>query len=132
MRATAILLAEPAFFDDEKERAASQAARKGLGKRTAMGQLQQLNTKRSRSSAVGAQTTDRNIVDKPAGLQCEKAMDDFVNAESHLEKCCHKIVNNHFGNVNLHKLLSPIRMIIFSQHSSTSHCSLLLSMLHPL
>ena len=58
--------------------------------------------------ASGSQTTEGDAVNEPTGLQYEKAMDDFVNAESHPEKCHHKIVNNHFGNVNLHKSLSEI------------------------
>lgn len=38
-------------------------------------------------------------------LCCEKAMDDFVNAERRPEKCRRTIANIHFGNVDLRKSL---------------------------
>ena len=39
LQATAILLAEPAFFDDEKEKAVKKELEKGTGKRLATTQL---------------------------------------------------------------------------------------------
>jgi hypothetical protein len=80
VKATAILLVEPCFFDEEKEKAAQKAAEHAT-KRAAGGQLQPANTKRactSKGTRQGPGSTVDIIGEKS---HISKEMDDFINAE---------------------------------------------------
>jgi hypothetical protein len=111
LNAIAVLIAEPSYFDEEKQlvvrRAADRAAKKGQ----ADSQLQTSTLKCVCTSAANATGNDEveeveaTIAPETHG---EKAMDDFINVGQCEEKCHHKIVNIHFGNNDLRKLLSHL------------------------
>lgn len=101
INAVAILLVEPRYFDDEKEKSAQKAAEKTAGKRAADGQLQPASSKRSRTGV-----TSRSVVEIPSDhKKLDKAMDDYINAERRPCKCRRKVCNVHFGNNNLRKII---------------------------
>jgi len=97
--AVAILLVEPRYFDDEKEKMAQKAAEKTAGKRTADGQLQPASSKRSRTGATSRSAGTAKVPSDSRKL--DKAMDDYINAERRPGKCRRKGCNDHFGNNNL-------------------------------
>ena len=107
MSATAVLIVEPTFFDEEREAAAQRAADRNAKKRQAEGPLQPSSSKRPGSSATGAQSrveiTEQSNPGSSEELRCEKAMDDFIDAGRRAEKCQREVVNIHFGNKGLHE-----------------------------
>lgn len=91
----------------------------------------------SKHAHVGDQASvqvDRSITEEitEPELRCEKLMDSFINADRRDEKCCRKIINNHFGNNNLHE--SGYTCLIDCHSpllSKSTHCTwLLLLALH--
>jgi superfamily II DNA/RNA helicase len=126
IKATAILLAEPCFFDDEKERLAAKSTERATQKRAAEVQLQPETVKRSRnnkgstsrrnvqaSTTTGATTT----TDK---LKINPEMDDFINADRRPCNCRRAVTSSHFGNVGLRKFASYLRLsksrLMFCSH----------------
>ena len=113
IKATAILLAEPCFFDDEKERLAAKSAERAKQKRAAEVQLQPETVKRSRNNKgsrrnVHASTTSTtNASDRP---KINPEMDDFINAEHRPCNCRRAVTSSHFGNVGLRKFTSYLRL----------------------
>jgi superfamily II DNA helicase RecQ len=105
LSATAVLIAEPTFFDEEREAAAQRAADRNAKKRQAEGQLQLSSSRRPGSSATNAQSraeiTEQSDPGSFEELRCEKAMDNFINAGRQAEKCRREVVNIHFGNNGL-------------------------------
>ena len=84
LSATAVLIAEPTFFDEEREAAAQRAADRNAKKRQAEGQLQPSSSRCPGSSATNAQSraeiTEQSDPGSFEELRCKKAMDDFINA----------------------------------------------------
>ena len=119
LQATAILIAEPSYFDDEKEKVAQKTAERNSRKRRADGELQPSTSQRPRLSLnshrphTTASTTQVVDPETNQDLRCEKAMDDFINAERRPEKCRRRVVNNHFGNNDLRKSFSlPVTLVL--------------------
>jgi hypothetical protein len=110
LQATAILIAEPSYFDDEKEKVAQKAAERNARKRQAEGQLQPSTSQHPRVSLDSRRptgsTTQIAAPETYQDLRCEMAMDNFINAERRPEKCRRKVINNHFGNNDLRKSFS--------------------------
>jgi hypothetical protein len=112
LQATAILIAEPSYFDDEKEKVAQKAAERNARKRQAEGQLQPSTSQHPRVSLDSCRptgsTTQIAAPETYQDLRCKMAMDNFINADSERrpEKCRCKVINNHFGNNDLRKLFS--------------------------
>jgi superfamily II DNA/RNA helicase len=100
VKATAILLVEPCFFDEEKEKAA-QKAEKRATKNAAEGQLQPANTKRARTSKGTRQGPGSTVEIIGEKSRISKEMDDFINAEWHPENCRRKVANTNLGNDDL-------------------------------
>ena len=122
VKATAILLAEPCFFDDEKERLAAKSAERAL-KRAADVQLQPETNKRVRSnngSRRNVQTSTSTAAATPDRPKIDPEMDDFINAERRLYNCRRKVTSTHFGNVGLGTLIPYLREIHASCHPSIS------------
>ncbi|KAF8229482.1 hypothetical protein L208DRAFT_1459833 [Tricholoma matsutake] len=92
-----ILIAELSYFDDEKEKVAQKATERNMRKRQAEGQLQPSTSQHygPHVSMDGHQPTGSmtQIADPETcqDLRCEKAMDNFINAERRLEKCHHNL-----------------------------------------
>jgi superfamily II DNA/RNA helicase len=107
LQATAVLLAEPSYFDDEKEKAAQRAAERNAKKRAADGHLQPSVAKQPCSSLDGSrdrgEVVEVVVPEIATESRCEPAMDNFLNADRRPEKCRRKVVNNHFGNNDLCK-----------------------------
>ena len=110
VNAVAILLVEPCFFDDEKEKLLKKAAEKVLKnavagqKRTAEGQLQSAPAKRSRGTVAAPHaTTNTTLSETIERVKIDPEMDDFINAERRPANDRRKIANTHFGNDNLGK-----------------------------
>ena len=109
--AIAILLVEPCFFDDEKEKAVQKAAEKTTKnlaagqKHTAEGQLQSAPAKRSQTSTMAAAAAPRAattiVFETAARTRIDPEMDDFINTERRPANDRRKIANTHFGNDNL-------------------------------
>lgn len=145
LQATAVLLAEPSYFDDEKEKAAQRAAERNAKKRAADGHLQPSVAKQPCSSLDGGrdrgEVVEVLVPEIIAESRCEPAMDNFLNADRRPEKCRRKVVNNHFGNNDLRKsffaftILNVLTIIVpFSPSwfpSSTCCLPLLLPSLRP-
>lgn len=115
LSATAVLIAEPSYFDEEKEQAAQRAAERIAKKRPAVGQLQPSASKRVYTQTDGSRAGDEAVEAAGPSIlsesRCEKAMDDFINASRRHEKCRRKVVNRHFGNNDLRKSLSVFKSI---------------------
>lgn len=114
VNAIAILLVEPCFFDDEKEKILKKAAEKARvsknvaagQKRAPEGQLQPAATKQSRSSmaapaAPHATSTKLFETVERMPVKIDPEMDNFINAERRPANDRRKIANTHFGNDNL-------------------------------
>jgi len=107
LQATAVLLAEPSYFDDEKEKAAQRAAERNAKKRVADGHLQPSVVKQPCLSLDGSrgrgEVVEVVVPEIATESRCEPAMDKFLNADRRPEKCRRKVINNHFGNKDLHE-----------------------------
>ena len=104
--AVAILLVEPCFFDDEKEKLLKKAAEKilrNVQKRTAEGQLQPARAKRFRSTVAAPHSTTAVLFETVERVKIDLEMDNFINAERRPANDRRKIANTHFGNDNLGK-----------------------------
>jgi hypothetical protein len=116
VNAIAILLVEPCFFDDEKEKLLKKAAEKisknvAAGqKRAAEGQLQSAPAKRSRNighmPATRATITILSDTVTVERMKIGPEMDNFINAERRPANDRRKIANTHFGNDNLGKSIN--------------------------
>lgn len=124
LSAHAVLLAEPSYFDDEKEASAQRAAVRAGKKRAAEGQLQPSTSKSSRRGNMTSAQTGRSTVKidteqfqvTESELRCEKVMDFFINAEGREERCRRRVINNHFGNNNVRKLSDPLSHLACYSH----------------
>ena len=111
VNAVAILLVEPCFFDDEKEKLLKKAAEKvsknvAAGKkRAAEGQLQSAPAKRSRNMGhmPAPRATITILSETVERMKIDPEMDNFINAERRPPNDRRKIANTHFGNDNLGK-----------------------------
>jgi hypothetical protein len=76
-----------------------------VARRQAEGQLQPSNAKQARTSLASGQDHGEAVEELliTPESRCEKAMDEFLNAAHHPHKCCRKVVNVHFGNIDLRK-----------------------------
>ncbi|KAF9030737.1 P-loop containing nucleoside triphosphate hydrolase protein [Hymenopellis radicata] len=127
LNGTAILLAEPSYFDDEKAKAATKKAeaekerleqeelhRKAIADAIAAAQAagtQPTNSRKrklteNKSSRKRKKTTETipEIRDKDVfgqEIKIEQSMDDFINAENRVVRCRRRVVLTHFGSVNL-------------------------------
>lgn len=107
VNSVAILLVEPCFFDDEKEKLVQKAAAKATKniaagqKRAAEGQLQSVPVKRSRTSTAAPQAAPTIVFETADRAKIDPEMDDFINAERRPANDRRKIANTHFGNNNL-------------------------------
>lgn len=105
--AIAILLVEPCFFDDEKEKLVQKAAEKASKniaagqKRAAEGQLQSAPAKRSRTGTMAPTQATTIVFETVDCTKIDPEMDDFINAERRPANDRRKIANTHFGNDNL-------------------------------
>ncbi len=131
LHGTAILLAEPCHFDDEKEKAAAKQAeaeeekrksdeikRKAVEEAIAAAQASGVTVSNSRKrksdSSANYSRKRRKTTNKPEKapepeetdifgrvIKTERAMDDFINAENRAVRCRRKVVLSHFGSINL-------------------------------
>lgn len=70
LQATAILIAEPSYFDDEKEKVAQKTAERNRRKRWAEGQLQPSTSQHPRVSLDSHQRTDSITDNRSRGILC--------------------------------------------------------------
>ena len=100
----AVLIAEPSYFDDEKEKAAQQVVERAA-RRQAEGQLQPSNAKQAHTSLASGWDHGEAVEELLIAPEsrCEKAMDEFLNTVHCPHKCRCKVVNVHFGNIDLCK-----------------------------
>ncbi|KAF8900799.1 P-loop containing nucleoside triphosphate hydrolase protein [Mucidula mucida] len=135
LHGTAILLAEPCHFDDEKEKAAAKQAeaeeekrksdeikRKAVEEAIAAAQASGVTVSNSRKrksdSSANYSRKRRKTTNKPEKapepeetdifgrvIKTERAMDNFINAENRAVRCRRKVVLSHFGSINLQPIV---------------------------